>query len=46
MDIFVETIMLFSGAAGYRGTFDVEWLQVDRGAVPPHVRPLRQERRR
>jgi hypothetical protein len=30
---------------GYRGRFDVEWLTVDRGSVPGHIMPLRQERR-
>ena len=30
---------------GYRGRFDVEWIVVAPGAVPPHVRPRRQERR-
>jgi len=30
---------------GYRGSFAVEWVQVDRGQVPPHVVPRRQERR-
>jgi hypothetical protein len=29
---------------GYRGAFDVEWIETN-GAVPSHVRPLRQERR-
>jgi hypothetical protein len=30
---------------GYRGRFDVEWTAVDTSGVPPHVLPLRQERR-
>jgi hypothetical protein len=30
---------------GYRGSFDVEWRPVAPGEVPPHVRPLREERR-
>ncbi len=30
---------------GYRGSFTVEWLPVEKGQVPAHVLPLRQERR-
>jgi hypothetical protein len=30
---------------GYRGSFDLEWRQVDGGTVPSHVLPYRQERR-
>jgi hypothetical protein len=30
---------------GYSGSFDVEWLQVPVGQVPPHILPIRQERR-
>ena len=30
---------------GYRGHFQVEWLSVEGGAVPAHVRPCREERR-
>jgi hypothetical protein len=30
---------------GYRGKFDVEWLDVPPGQVPPHAFPRRQERR-
>ena len=30
---------------GYRGSFEVEWRRVDRGAVPSHILPRRQERR-
>jgi hypothetical protein len=30
---------------GYRGRFDVEWTAVGTSGVPPHVLPLRQERR-
>ena len=30
---------------GYRGSFAVEWKTVEPGAVPPHILPLRQERR-
>jgi hypothetical protein len=28
---------------GYRGRFVVDWLKVERGAVPAHVLPKRQE---
>lgn len=30
---------------GYRGKFTAEWVPCNPGAVPPHVRPLREERR-
>jgi hypothetical protein len=30
---------------GYRGSFDVEWRPVGPGEVPPHILPMRQERR-
>ena len=30
---------------GYRGTFEVTWLDVPPGAVPDHILPVRQERR-
>lgn len=30
---------------GYRGTFEVTWLDVPPGAVPEHILPVRQERR-
>lgn len=30
---------------GYRGTFDVTWLDVPPGEVPEHILPVRQERR-
>jgi hypothetical protein len=30
---------------GYSGSFDVEWPAVAPGAVPPHILPIRQERR-
>ena len=30
---------------GYRGRFHVEWPRVEKGQVPPHVLPRRQERR-
>jgi hypothetical protein len=30
---------------GYRGTFDAEWLPIDRSAVPPDVLPVREESR-
>lgn len=30
---------------GYSGAFDVEWPAVAPGAVPPHILPIRQERR-
>jgi Domain of unknown function (DUF4166) len=30
---------------GYRGSFDVEWLEVDGGTMPSRVLPYRQERR-
>lgn len=30
---------------GYRGWFTAEWPTCPRGAVPPHVRPIREERR-
>jgi len=30
---------------GYRGTFDVEWLEGDQAIPPSHVKPLREERR-
>jgi hypothetical protein len=30
---------------GYNGTFDVEWLDVAPGILPPHILPIRQERR-
>jgi hypothetical protein len=30
---------------GYRGSFSVEWVPVERGRVPPHILPKRQERR-
>jgi hypothetical protein len=30
---------------GYRGSFHVEWREVDEEGLPPHVRPKREERR-
>ena len=30
---------------GYRGRFSVDWVPVERGQVPPHILPMRQERR-
>jgi hypothetical protein len=30
---------------GYRGSFEMEWRQVDGGTVPSHILPYRQERR-
>jgi hypothetical protein len=30
---------------GYRGHFTVEWRTVTPGQVPPHILPVRQERR-
>ena len=30
---------------GYHGSFDVEWLKVEPGALPDRIMPLRQERR-
>lgn len=30
---------------GYSGTFDVEWVEVDPNAIPPSVKPIREERR-
>jgi hypothetical protein len=30
---------------GYSGSFDVEWVAVPDGRVPPHILPMRQERR-
>jgi len=30
---------------GYRGSFDVEWLEVGPDGVPAHILPIRQERR-
>ncbi len=30
---------------GYNGHFDVEWLSLPPGKVPPHARPRREERR-
>lgn len=30
---------------GYRGSFDVEWLKIEPGAVPGHIMPDRQEQR-
>lgn len=30
---------------GYRGSFAVEWVSVEGGRIPPHVLPVRQERR-
>ena len=30
---------------GYQGTFNVEWRPVEAGSVPPHILPVRQERR-
>ena len=36
---------VWGGLFGYRGTFDVEWLTVEPGAIPDHIMPTRQERR-
>jgi hypothetical protein len=30
---------------GYEGSFQVEWLPVRQGQLPPHIKPLREERR-
>jgi hypothetical protein len=36
---------VFGRLFGYRGSFEVEWLDVAPGAVPSRLRPVRQERR-
>lgn len=44
IEVIVEN-RVFGRIFGYRGAFDVEWLEGDEAEVPPEIRPRREERR-